>query len=411
MTQLDRADRALGVIRVGVAMAWLSQLSAYARIAEIPGSLWHPVSFAAWWKEYPPPEFLNAIFALAVFSAACLLFGLFTRVSSILSVAAGVVIGCLANSTGKIIHGGHGVLLVMFALSVSNWGRAFSIDALRRRREAAPRLDGPTGAADGPVWLATFTLALLYFSAGMLKVVHGEFLQPEYLQSLMKRKLIESEFLDRGTLSPAVLAIYEWGFRHPNIARATTFLAVAFELGFCLCLFDRRLRPIAFSAAIAFHASNAILVQAYFRQQIFLLATLLSADLFLQYAARREPAVPPAERLSAPSKPTEPLDPRTRSASLGLTAVPLAVALIVWISDAPVWGWIANAHGVAARLPKFLAVEFPRESMGLLIVIGGGLWLILVSQWIYGIIPRTAAGKRIVLDPPTSRSWNSESTP
>lgn len=189
---------------------------------------------------FPPGPVLTAI-ELAVFAfLAGTLLGWYTTVCSIgLSIALMVDYG-LAFSVGKVDHS-MVMVIVPLILAFSRWGDCCSLDALRRRRAAAPSgssgqgidLDDPAAQLQWPVRLLGLAIGTAFVSAALPKLMGGwlslstqasyayqvrsEFAsgRPSWLSDLLVQMRFPPmwEFLDWATVlleGLAVLALLSW---------------------------------------------------------------------------------------------------------------------------------------------------------------------------------------------------------
>jgi hypothetical protein len=319
----SREDAILGALRIALVHLWLYSLWDFRDLGLMPEGAWEPISLAFAFRRMPTAGFFDALYVAATGSALLLLAGAWTSVSGPATVAFGTVLACLAMSFGKVMHDLNGLVLVLFVLSFSNWGRGLSIDAWRARTNPlSPTSPAQVGWA---LWACAFALALPYASSAGLKIWNGQFLSPENFPRLLARFAVRV-----GERTEADLWLVEWLLARPTWAHGMAFVGVGLELGFCLGLLSRPLRIMAWAGAILLHCGISVLLGIHFRQHTMLCAYLLVAEAALALADRRRPAGASSPMRGAPSWP--------------IVAVMMAcLALAVLVEALPVDGGTARA--------------------------------------------------------------------
>lgn len=341
-------DRLFGVLRIGLAQCWLTELYRFRSIESAPASGWRPVSLCHLLHDVPDPQFVGLLHALAIASTRLLLIGAWTRIAGVLSFASGCLLACIGMSYGSIAHSANSLHLVFAVMLFSDWGRGLSVDCLWRRWRGVP--DPAQDAAPAwPLWLAVFVIALPYFSSGLLKVLGGHFLRTGNLDLFLKACIVDANFV-RGEPFPAwVQAIQEWLLARPILTRLLAIGTVAFEMGFWLGLFSRRTRLAALGAAVAFHAAIGILAHIFFRIHVMVLLLLLASHAVLVLRERTSwlqrlfplPAVYASQR-----------DEASRPRWLGI--------LISWVGISAFLLAVSRCHLAGASAVKGILLEWTR---------------------------------------------------
>lgn len=140
---------------------------------DVPRSLFRPV----WVFErlhipvLPPTGLLVLEIAWkASLLLACV--GLFTRAATLVAAGGALYLIGASFSYGKVFHTASLVIFTMGVLAFSRCGDAVSVDALVRRRRGLPP-PAPSGEYRWPVRMVWVLMAVLFFNAGMAKVIRG----------------------------------------------------------------------------------------------------------------------------------------------------------------------------------------------------------------------------------------------
>ncbi|MCA9680922.1 MAG: HTTM domain-containing protein [Myxococcales bacterium] len=117
------------------------------------------------------PPFVYTMFGLLFFWATCMVFGLWSRLSSFMTL---IMVWQLYGYDPIYFSGGDTVVRVYAYLAIFvDWGQAYSIDSWRRRRKAilggAKQLPAPKRIAVWPQRFFMLQLACIYCATGMLK--------------------------------------------------------------------------------------------------------------------------------------------------------------------------------------------------------------------------------------------------
>lgn len=159
--------RGLACLRVFYATLSLVFVPQFDWVGQLPDSLWAPP-----WGPlrlldgYPSTSVARGIEAVFVVSVLALLVGCCTRTASVLTgLALGVGFG-VTFGTGKVDSVGLGVLLP-FVLAMTDWGRAWSVDAWRRK------VPDERPVRTWPLALIALMLGVAMFTAAYPKVGGG----------------------------------------------------------------------------------------------------------------------------------------------------------------------------------------------------------------------------------------------
>lgn len=120
---------------------------------------------------------------------ACACLGLFTRVATAVSAVGALYLLGVPFNYGKVFHLASIIIWTMTILAFSRSGDGFSIDSLIRKRRGLPA-PAPSGEYRWPVRMVWVMMAVLFFNAGMAKVLRGrwEWVASENMAVLMTQR-------------------------------------------------------------------------------------------------------------------------------------------------------------------------------------------------------------------------------
>jgi hypothetical protein len=222
-------------------LAWRLSGHRSAQWTEVPANFWQPVSFYdALGLSLPGAATLDALDRILLVAALLSAVGLCSRVSMSVTALLGLFLIGLSNNFGKINHGENVTAMILCLMPFSRAGMVCSVDAFLRARlrpEAAPP-PRRSGEYTWPIRAACVCLVLLYFSAGMAKLITSgvAWVTSDNLEIVLLRTHYGRERppIDLGlTLA-----------RHPPLARAAAAVTLALEV----------LSPLAFVHRWAFYA-------------------------------------------------------------------------------------------------------------------------------------------------------------
>jgi predicted O-methyltransferase YrrM len=259
----------LGVYRVLFAGAFLVLgLPRYRWIASFPDSFFHPPPgpmrlFAG----FPSAGFFYVLNFLLVGAAVCLLVGYRVRVASLVLPAALLVGNGWDYSFGQVSHDLLLIILIPPLLAVAGWERNLLPSPAPRR---------PQRHRSWPIALLALLIGLLFFSAAVPKV-YGLWLDPG--RQGFRYHLAMNHFVrERQTCWSGLVLGLDW----PPAWKAVDGLTVAFEAGFLVACFSRRLMRVFCAAACFFHAG------VYFLMHILYWSALVAYAVFIDWSGLLE---------------------------------------------------------------------------------------------------------------------------
>lgn len=232
-------------------------------IARAPALAWEPIPLIALFGIAQP-----GIAVVRALSRATQLLLLTSMVGLLTNLALGgafvlqLVQEGLLNSLGKVTHSTIPLLHAMLFFALAPCGRVLSLDAwLRARRARRAPPDAVRAPAAAPASMSRFArwpfellfveLAFYYFDAGLSKVAASGLAWAD-------GNTLQYHLLREGRVAGLWVAQHRW----PCAALSTG--ALAFELGFPLAIFVRRLRPLFLAAGVCFHLGNHFLLNLIF---------------------------------------------------------------------------------------------------------------------------------------------------
>lgn len=209
---------------------------------------------------FPGPLFFEVLHAAIILAFTAILFGYRTQWSSI-SASVLMLIGFgFFYSLGKINHNFLFVLLP-FVMSFSNWGAAWSVDALQGRTPSSPR--------SWPIVLMTMILGFAMFTAGLPKILGGWLdLSTQGAQSRFIRGFYASGRQD-------LLAPYFLQLQSDWIWELQDWATVFFEVGFLFAILNRVTTRIFAGLAILFHTGVSMVMNIAFLSNFIIYAAVL----------------------------------------------------------------------------------------------------------------------------------------
>ncbi len=296
------------------------------------------------WVGDPSAWQAHALFYTLATLAACVAAGLMFRVAS-LGFACGFALLQLIDATTYLNHYYLATLLA-FLLALSPAGRGWSLDAWARRhvrRGNARPAPAPGGAvaklpvARGWLYLFRFQVAVVYTFAGLAKA------QSDWL--------IHAQPLGIWLGSSTDLALIGGLFKLPFAAPLLSWVGFFFDLTIAFWMLNRRARPFAYAAIVAFH----LLTRALFPIGMFPVIMVLAALVFFEPSWPRELWSRVAARALQPAPTVAPPKPAQRSGmaqlalALGVLYCGLSLALplrwlayggdVLWHEQGMRWSW------------------------------------------------------------------------
>jgi uncharacterized membrane protein YphA (DoxX/SURF4 family) len=189
----------------------------------------------------PPSGVITALSIALSIATIALLIGYHTRLASCLTGLLLFAVMGFTYSFGHVHHSGTYLASVLVIMAASNWGGAYSIDALRRR-------DGSQPVAEAwPVALAALLLGFLMLTSALPKVASG-WLVPSTVA--VRGHVAHYHFVAPragllGTLPLASTSDLIW--------KLFDYLTVFFEAGFVIAIVSPRWIRLFCAAAVVFH--------------------------------------------------------------------------------------------------------------------------------------------------------------
>jgi hypothetical protein len=248
-------------VDIWIVSGWVSRLS------HLDGDFYRPVVLL---RPFPRlgPELTTAIWVVLVVALAMATVGLFTRAA--LLVAAPLYFWWWATyySYGTIMHTRITTLAALVVLIVAPAGRAWSLDALRRRRHGrgwpAPGNEGRDQLAGWALRVMMVLVVAAYMLAAWAKLKMSGV-------GWVTGGAVEAVLIEHGMLAGDLLV------RYPLITRSMAALTLILEASAFVLFFRGRIRDAYFAAAILFHLGTLILLDINFL--LLLLAYLAFYDL------------------------------------------------------------------------------------------------------------------------------------
>ena len=189
----------------------------------------------------PPSGALATLSVALAVTTVALLLGYHTRLASCLTGLLLFAVDGFTYSFGHIHHSGTYLATVLVIMAASNWGDAYSVDAVRHPERSERR------AAAWPVALAALVLGFLMLTAVLPKMGSG-WLDPSTLA--VRSHVVHYHFVapDDGLLGTLSLES-----RSALVWKSLDYLTVLFELGFAIAIVSPRRLRLFCAAAVVFH--------------------------------------------------------------------------------------------------------------------------------------------------------------
>ncbi|MDB5295795.1 MAG: putative rane protein [Phycisphaerales bacterium] len=139
----------------------------------VPGALFRPVwIFERLHVSVLPTTALLVVEIIWKLSLLLACIGLLTRAATAVAAVGALYLIGVTFSFGKVFHVGSIIVFTMGILAFSRSGDGLSVDALLRRRRGLPPA-APSGEYRWPVRMVWVLVSVLFFNAGMAKVIRG----------------------------------------------------------------------------------------------------------------------------------------------------------------------------------------------------------------------------------------------
>ncbi len=202
------------------------------------------------------------IITSVVFTAACFtsMIGLFTRISTVTTLVAGMYALSIPQFYGKVNHMHH-LLWFLAILAASRCGDALSVDAMvaawRRADKGQTEPPGPARVYALPLRITWLLIGIIYFFPGWRKAWDGGV---DWALSDNLKYHMYAKWFDLNSWTPA--------FRidqYPLLYQLSAVGTIVFELGFIVLLFFPLLRPALALGGLLFHTMIYEIMRISFR--------------------------------------------------------------------------------------------------------------------------------------------------
>ncbi len=227
--------------------------------------------YSFWWIVPDDPAATWLTYGLSMLVLAMFTVGLWTRLTSILSLA---VVISFAHRAQEAMFGLDQInAMLTLYLAIGPSGRAFSIDRLLavRRAGGANRPPAPSVGANLAIRLINVHMCVIYLFAGVSKL-QGE---SWWTGEAMWRAFANLEYQT---------ADMTWMAWHPWLINLFTHVCILWEVSFCFLVWRPRLRPVMLLGAVVLHAG----IGACLGMWTFALIMLVGCMSFLPASAVRE---------------------------------------------------------------------------------------------------------------------------
>lgn len=304
----------LGMLRIAASMFILffllpgNGLGHFEYLSSLPSQFYNPPPGPlSLLSSFPPEWVFIAIYTITIASLGFLFVGLFTKSSSILAGLSLLALQGLIYSVGKV---NHEIMLplVPVVMAFSNWGAAYSVDAIFRKKEHK--------VESWPLVLLSLFIAFMMLTAGIPKILGG-WLDPT-TQAVKGHVLNQYIVKERD----ALLAEIVMNFDAPFFWEILDYATIIFEVGFIAAMFRAGSFRFFLIIAVVFHFSTQLLMNIAF------LPNFLAYSVFLQWSRIHHGLIGIHERVTG-SKGRDIEKAAIRNAVIGLG---IFFLIVKWIS-------------------------------------------------------------------------------
>lgn len=258
----------LGLYRIIYAVsALMYALSAYnyAEISTVPTYNWRPVAIIAWVNSIPSADVLNILSGIYIISLVFVLFGLWTRGSTLMTLVSGTLFSSMMFSFGKIDHADTFMRVYIPAVMLfASWGKLYSVDTLLAQRRGALSLNPREDSLrfSWPILFLFWMLCIFFMMSGVIKAVPpGQWIvDPD----LMRKFMLEYNSIDQPVYIRHVLA------QIPLLPTLLLWGGLLFETCYPLAVINKHWRTLYVSSTVFFHLTTGILLGIAFDATLFL---------------------------------------------------------------------------------------------------------------------------------------------
>ncbi|MFN0159269.1 MAG: HTTM domain-containing protein [Bacteroidota bacterium] len=232
-----------------------------------------PLSMGTFFGAFPPFWFLATLSAGIGLLFVFLLFGYRTRLVSILLTVALLVGHSFTYAFGKADHN---ILLLLIpgVMAFSNWGNAYSLDALSPNRTRFP-------VKCWPLTLLAWMLCFAFVTSGIPKLLGGWL---DLSSHAIRYHLVENYYIvqRQDFLAPMFINLTN-DFLWESMDWATIF----FEVGFVIAFLHRRLLNFFMLVAVVFHFMNLLILNIAFLDNFTTYMAFMSWVPIIAYVRRK----------------------------------------------------------------------------------------------------------------------------
>lgn len=244
----------------------------FTDLTTISNDFWRPIGIMKLFQTIPPLWLIQTFHLLELISLVLVMFGYRTRLATLCFLISIMFLEGFRFSFGKIDHATHILYFFIPAIMVFyDWGKTYSIDALRRKKRGLPVPDVHDGTWKHayPIKFILLIVAILYFSAGYSKLISVVWIT----QTDTLYNWIISTLGVEKSVQPESITVFL--LENPWLLVILQFATLVFELGWLLAPINKRLRALFIMASIVFHFSTYIILRISFAPMIFTLGFFL----------------------------------------------------------------------------------------------------------------------------------------
>lgn len=210
---------------------------------------------------FPPLAIFQLVHTILVISLFAMLAGYYTKWASVLTGISILILQGFIYSIGKVNHE-IVVPLVPIIMAFSNWGYAYSVDSMRKKKIANPE--------SWPLTLLALFVAFMMFTAGFPKILGG-WLDPS--TQATQGHLFNQFFIRE---RQALLAGWAVGFDNVIFWELLDWLTILFEIGFIVAIFKASWFRLFVGFAVVFHFSTMMTLNIAFLPNFLAYAVFLN---------------------------------------------------------------------------------------------------------------------------------------
>jgi len=253
--------RSLSIFRIIFAsyLLFFFNPSRYTRISEYPDIFYNPptLSIAALFSKFPPDAFFQAVVFLLPLLFILLLFGYKTKYISLILSLLIIICDSFQYSLGKIDHGRHLPVIMLFLMTFSDWGRYYSIDSYNgiRKKFNKKRNYGLS--------LTALCICFGFFTAGVVKYTWFDL---DLSTQAVRGWLNDTYYIKK---SDKYLVGYFMELKNNLFWELIDSLAFLFETIFITaCFTNRKIFRVYLCLAVFFHLANYLMLNIPFSYTI-----------------------------------------------------------------------------------------------------------------------------------------------